>query len=202
MRKHYVLVALLFDTSNAFRPPLVSEELGCSPTLSVLLSYDYDKKPFFFDPLGLATDSNFSRLREAELKHSRIAMLAATETMVIPILKRLHLDWLPSNLPHGLIKTLTSLQTADLIKVVITCGILESVIFVQRDATDMPGDYGTGYFGVRDKGLHERELTVELENGRLAMLALLVQFVAELLTEGKPWDQQWILLFKRWAQDL
>ena len=186
-----------FTRSTAFRPPPLSEELGKSPTLSILLNRD----SFYFDPLGIATDVNFSRLREAELKHGRIAMLAITETIAVPILKKVKFDWVPSDLPNGFIQSAKSLTTIDCLKVILTCGILETLVFTQKDLKDMPGDYQTGYFGVRDKGLHERELTAELENGRLAMLAILVQFVAEIIT-GETFQQQWILLFKRWAQAL
>jgi hypothetical protein len=54
----------------------------------------------------------------------------------------------------------------------------------------MPGDYGLGWFGRRDKGKHERELVCELEHCRLAMLAFAVQLLLEQVT-GIPWEQQW-----------
>ena len=56
----------------------------------------------------------------------------------------------------------------------------------------MPGDYGLGWFGLRDKGRHERELICELEHCRLAQVAFLVQLVLE-LQSGLPWEQQWAL---------
>jgi hypothetical protein len=33
---------------------------------------------------------------------------------------------------------------------------LETQVFIQSDPQDMPGDYGLGYFGRRDKARHER----------------------------------------------
>ena len=180
----------------AFRPPTISEELGCSPTLSSLFS---GGRPVFFDPLKIANDSNFSRLREAELKHARVAMLAVIETVAIPILRRLEVESLP---PCGLYKSFQQLETSDYFKVFITCGVLELFIFVQRDPKTLPGDYGVGYFGVCEKGIHERELVVELENGRLAMLALLIQVIGEISTGGLSWEDQWVLIVKRWASDL
>jgi light-harvesting complex I chlorophyll a/b binding protein 1 len=196
-----IIVFLLCWSGAAFRPPPLSEELGCSPTLSILLNAGDGKKAIFFDPLGIATDTNFGRLREAELKHGRIAMLVAVETIAIPILRRLNWPYLlPPN--GGFMSGAKSLQTADYLKVLITCGILETLVFVQKDPKDMPGDYGIGYFGVRDKGMNENELLIELENGRLAMLAILIQLGAEVLTGGLPWEEQWVLLFKRWALDL
>lgn len=181
---------------GAFRPPPISQELGCSPTLSIVLN---NNEPLFFDPLQIANDSNFSRLREAELKHGRIAMCAFVETVAIPILKRLHVEGLP---PCGIIKSVQKLEPVDYVKVLVTCGILERFVFVQRDPKDMPGDYGTGYLGVRDKGMNERELIVELENSRLAMLAMLIQLIDEISTGGLPWEDQWVLIVKRWASDL
>jgi hypothetical protein len=166
------------------------------------MNRNYDKNPFYFDPLGLATDESFGRLREAELKHGRISMLAITETIIVPALKRYKPDWIPSDLTDGLFHSFTSLQTTDYIKVIATCGIVETVIWTQKDPKDMPGDYSVGYFAVRDKGLHERELTVELENGRLAMVAILVQCVAEIISGGMSWEQQWKLIVKQWAYDL
>jgi hypothetical protein len=49
-------------------PIALQEELGCSPTLSFIFRRN-GEKPLYFDPLGLATDDNFARMREAELKH-------------------------------------------------------------------------------------------------------------------------------------
>ena len=56
----------------------------------------------------------------------------------------------------------------------------------------MPGDYGLGWFGLRDKGRHERELICELEHCRLAQVAFLVQLISERYS-GLPWEQQWAL---------
>jgi hypothetical protein len=174
------LIALLWMTTTivtGYRPPLlVSEELGCSPTLSVLFTKQSDG--YFFDPLKLANDVNFSRFREAELKHGRIAMLATIATSIPPLIHD-YVDWIPKDYPSGILKALKQLPTTELVKVVVTCGILETVVFVQRNPTDMPGDYGVGYFGLRDKGLHEAPLISELEHGRLAMLAFVGQVALE-----------------------
>merc|ERR1712129_57101 len=61
-------------------------EIGLSPL------YQYA----FFDPLNLATDDNFALMREAELKHGRVAMFA-TFGMFFPDLFRDEL------VPHNLI---------------------------------------------------------------------------------------------------
>jgi len=182
-----------------FRPPSIRDELGCSPTLSVLLGREYAKDPFLFDPLNIATDDNFARLREGELKSGRIAMLAVLETVAVPLLHRMTAGY--SYLPPKVWDRVTSASPSDAIKVVLTCWILETFVLVQRDPKDLPGDYGLGYFGVRDKGLHESSLIAELEHGRLAMMALVVQLSLERFFD-MSWDEQWALLFKRWADQL
>jgi hypothetical protein len=67
--------------------PLLSKELGCSPTLSNILGRDFDCDPFYFDPLGLATPENWARLRETELKAGRISMAALSQTMTVPVMQ-------------------------------------------------------------------------------------------------------------------
>jgi light-harvesting complex I chlorophyll a/b binding protein 1 len=211
---HYMFLLcgfmLLLESTMAFRPPMLSEELGCSPTLSMLLG----RESFYFDPLGLATDSTFPRLREAELKHGRICMLANVQLIVTPLLMRLleqqkQLEKfefpttttivLPSDSIVQNLLVLSSQPPVDYLNMFVTCGFLEFFVFVQRDASDMPGDYGIGYFGVRNKGLHERSLIVELENGRLAMLALIGQLIAELVS-GMSWIAQWEQIIQQVTQ--
>lgn len=181
----------------AFRSPALSEELGCSPTLSMLLR----QPDFYFDPLQFANDDSFSRLREAELKHGRVAMLANLGVELPPLLKPLaaQQDWEPQELPSSsIIENLSRMDPVDYLNIAVTCAFLESFVFIQRHPKDMPGDYGTGYFSVRDKGLHERSLISELENGRLAMIAFAVQLLAEVIT-GRSYTEQWQLV---WVQIL
>lgn len=199
------LLLLLFiptDTTTAFRPPNVAQELGCSPTLSLL--FGSNNNAVFFDPLGLANDVNFSRYREAELKHGRVAMLAVAATMVVPFTKGLLID---EKYPSGILPFFqhflsqsSSAAWADVARVLLTCGLLESFILVPREATALPGDYGTGYFGIRDKGWNEENLVIEIEHGRLAMLAFVAQLLAEVRTGGKSWDEQWLEFFKDWVR--
>lgn len=188
-----LIFALVTPRCQCFRPPLVSEELGTSPTLSSILG----KEAFFFDPLSIATDVNFARLREAELKHGRVAMLAVVETMLAPFLSR----WTP--LTPGILPSLKMVTLDKAFKVLLVCFVMETLIWVQQDPQAMPGDYNTGYFGIRDKAANERSLIVELEHGRLAMMALAGQIAAELVS-GKTWDQQWLDIlheqFQRIAQ--
>jgi light-harvesting complex I chlorophyll a/b binding protein 1 len=196
----WIVSLLLCIPSLSFRPPPVSEELGCSPTLSLLVRGSRSEQ-YYFDPIGIANDDNFSRLREAELKHGRISMFAVAGTIVSPFLKKVT-DWVPKKYPDGVLPVFKSLSPADIAKVVLFCGVMETVIWVQQDPRDMPGDYGTGWLGVRDKGVHEQQLISELENGRLAMIAVAGQVGAELVT-GQSWVDQWVVLFlKDWTKSL
>jgi Chlorophyll A-B binding protein len=201
----YLLFMFLLKCSS-LRAPLLSDELGCSPTLSFLLdrkryqaqtSLRRRTRPwYYFDPLGLATDENFARLREAELKHGRVAMLAMTQVISIPFLKRV--DWIPNDFPESVVYNVQNLASTDILRVLATCAFLELFVFVQRDPKDMPGDYGTGYLGLRDKASNEETLVVELENGRLAMLGVVGFLVSDYSMEGQSWLEQWVSLFQRW----
>lgn len=187
----FIFLVVTNDVSlcEAFKPPQLSQELGCSPTLSLLLG-----RPdgFYFDPLNFATDDNFARFREAELKHGRIAMAANVGITIPPILKLLvNGIGIHQNFPGAsILENVKALTLNDYLNILVTCGFLESFIFIQKDSIDMPGDYGTGYFGVRDKGQNERSLVAELENGRLAMIAFVGQLTSEIVS-GKSWLEQW-----------
>lgn len=181
-----------FPRQSTKSPPLhPSDEIGCSPAFT----YQY------FDPLNFSVDdpSNFSQYREAELKHGRIAMLA-TIGMAVPDLLRENVvphgallspsrDVRFDDVPYGL-GAIQAVPREGWIQIVTFVGFLETVVFVMRDANDMPGDYGVGYFGLRDKARHERSLQSELENGRLAMVAFVGQVIAELVT-GRTLGDVW-----------
>jgi light-harvesting complex I chlorophyll a/b binding protein 1 len=191
--------ALSFLGNKRRAPIPLSEEMGKSPALS----YEY------FDPFNFATDDNFAILREAELKHGRIAMLAVIGNVSGTDLWRASFDnqlsplsfvdpskllLSPGNnlsfedIPVGL-KTLTTIPLVGWIQIIVFVGVLERRVFVQKDPRDMPGDYGIGYFGVRNKAQNERSLRSELENGRLAMVAFVGQVVAELVTGDTVMEQ-------------
>ena len=205
-----LLICCGFRPCSSLRAPLLSDELGCSPTLSILidraryLEEDDQNKPFFyFDPLEFARDDNFARLREAELKHGRICMCALTEIIFVPILRRISgvEEWIPAlrKCSESVLYN-NPVKGMDLFKVIAVCGYLEAFVFIQQDPQDLPGDYGTGFFGVRDYGLHEDKLVVELEHGRLAMLAFVGFLASDAVTGGEPWLEQWLGFFEAWGE--
>jgi hypothetical protein len=173
---------LCFAFNNA--PLSVQEELGCSPTLSILFGGERqngeDNQHFFFDPLSLATDDNFARMREAELKHGRIAMAGVVCALVETGTREPDFgSFLLAGKTPPVLELVQDCTLETTIKLLLVCGILEILILVQPTHQDMPGDYGLGYFGLRDKGKNERSLVSELENGRLAMLVMLYYFIKE-----------------------
>lgn len=175
------------------RPPVsIKDEIGVSPTFG----YKY------FDPLELANEDNFAFYRECELKHGRVAMMASIG-MIVPDIEPIRSEIVPQilqsfhnnddivTLSHSIsgIQSIQYIPKPIWIIAVIFIAFLEAKVFVQQDEKDMPGDYGTGYLGLRDKGTNERSLRSELENGRLAMIAFIYQVVSELLNGQSAGEQ-------------
>lgn len=191
----FLFVFSLTDLSKQVRafadsPVDIREELGCSPTLSAILGED----DAFFDPLNLATDDNFARYREAELKHGRVAMASFVEVIRGSVVTNseandslFDISALTSILQHKQLPSIYQLFSTwtygSFAAFVLLCGFLDTIVFVQRSSQDMPGDYGTGWFGIRDKGENERSLVCELENGRLAMIAMLYFLLHDIARE-------------------
>ena len=191
---------MLLRASNAFNtsPVSLQEELGCSPTLSLLLQ----RENLYFDPLGLASDENFARYREAELKHGRVAMVSFVYSWVSFLSSSDHdmglLDTLRKGQLPPIYHLLRDWPPADIYKSIAICGVLETLVLVQINPTDMPGDYRLGYFGVRDKGRHERSLVSELENGRLAMLVMLYYVICDIQADTESYQEALDEIVKSW----
>ena len=203
LRPNSAFIAGLFDRA----PPSLEDELGLSPTWQAILQRD----DVYFDPLGFADDDNFAYLREAELKHGRVAMLASIGMVVGPnqgrdvweLLQQYVLkdDMFPTRIVRDALipqiglgtkinkLSMDVLNPISFLQIMILCGFLETFVWVQLDPTDMPGDYGAGYFGVRNKGQNERSLVVELENGRLAMISSMVYLFIETNTGRRGIEQ-------------
>jgi Chlorophyll A-B binding protein len=149
----------------------------------------------FYDPLGLVADGDekkFNRLRYVEIKHGRISMLAVVGYIYtyagarIPgdiDLSGTSFDDIPAGLEAlGAIPALGVLQTVGFI------GFLE--MFVMKDITggEFPGDFRNGYidFGW-DKFSDAEKLskrTIEINQGRAAMMGILALMVHEKLGYG------------------
>mmetsp|Transcript_16768 Transcript_16768/g.45168 ORF Transcript_16768/g.45168 Transcript_16768/m.45168 type:complete len:222 (-) Transcript_16768:332-997(-) len=125
-----------------------------------------------FDPFGLSTIDgeyiNLNWMREAELKHGRIAMLATAGWIAVdlgikfPVEKFTGLTSLNAHDPMVL--------SGDLAYLLLIVGGFETVMGVQLfEKGHVPGDYGWDPLNL-GKGDPEAAIK-ELKNGRLAMLA-------------------------------
>ena len=86
-----------------------------------------------------------------------------------------------SDVPNGL-AALDVVPLAGWVQMAVLIGVHE-VLVKQREGRK-PGDFGTGYFGVAldDQSAYQlRALTVEVSNGRLAMLGILGMFASEII---------------------
>jgi hypothetical protein len=149
----------------------------------------------FFDPLGFTKDKELNgvkRLREAEIMHGRVAMMATvgyligenTPTMAFgfahPIIANNQLAAIPGNIliPFFLAINLTEAFRAA--KGWVEPGM--GALFTLRESY-YPGDLGFDPFGLKPKdasGFASMQ-SKELSNGRLAMLAAAGMCVQELV---------------------
>lgn len=135
----------------------------------------------FFDPLGLSKDGNaetFARRRAVELKHGRVAMLAVTGYVVAEIARfpgAIDLDGTTfTSIPNGL-AAITAIPAFGWFQIAASIGWWEIFGWKQVEGAN-PGDFGYGneFFGEPLSGdkLIEKQ-TKELQNGRLAMIAIM-----------------------------
>merc|ERR1711972_905800 len=137
----------------------------------------------FFDPLGftkVGDDKGFKKLRAAELKHGRVAMMASIGAVAQHFVK---FPW-----AEGVKGTFGAMNTGEgvigFVGLFAACGLLE--LAWREDAEREPGNFGDP-FGVKMYTPEMREK--ELSNGRMAMISMLGIFAAELAT-GKDAIQQ------------
>merc|ERR1712228_56414 len=86
-----------------------------------------------------------------------------------------------SDVPNGL-AALKAFPLEGWVQIIMVIGAHE--LFVkQRSSSDVPGDFGTGYLGqsMKDAAAKKRALSVEITNGRLAMLGILGMFASEVI---------------------
>ena len=143
----------------------------------------------FFDPLDLAEDEEkFRKFRTAEIKHGRVAMMAAAGAVVqhyvkLPLFK---------DVPSGVTALMTTKGQLASILLFAACGYMELKVWKQDEAKE-PGNFGdpagwsqTGLSeGAYSKTMRERELN----NGRFAMIASMGIIAGELVS-GKDAIQQ------------
>jgi len=163
--------ALLAASAAAFAP--ASQKASSKTALNAVdLSSKVGGLPPLgpWDPLGLATsDATFDTYRAVELKHGRVAMLAVLG-YVIPEIYRWPGDIAPglkfADVPNG-IAALSTIPSLGWAQVLFLIGAVDYYGFL--------GDFEVGKPNLEGSTLVRRQ-TMELQNGRLAMLATMELF--------------------------
>ena len=191
MMKSVAALALL-GSAAAFAPA------ATSPQSTSLASFNGEVGAMaplgFFDPLGLMADADqaeFDRLREVELKHGRVSMLAAVGYLTTASGYRF--PNFPADVPAGFGAWKALLATDDGTNVLAQMGAFFAVaeivnreaVWVEGVKAEFPGDYRNGAldFGwdKYDAATKLRKRTIELNNGRAAMMGILGLMVHEQL---------------------
>jgi hypothetical protein len=130
----------------------------------------------------------FDRLRQVELKHGRIAMLA---TLGFASTWGTDYRFPGAEAFPGGHQAIFAIPTVDLcVPILAVCGFLELLVFKQKEGS-FPGDMGggavpVGFGPLLTGGYDEEELRMkELMNGRAAQMGILGMMVHEQL-DGKP----------------
>ncbi|CAK0855081.1 unnamed protein product [Prorocentrum cordatum] len=148
----------------------------------------------YFDPLGfcqVGDYAGFHKLRSSELKHGRVAMMAAFGTAFQHFVKLPGFEQTPAGL--GALTDPTGVLG-------FTCLILpiaaftESVYWKDDDLSKEPGNFGdpgdwAGLFGAFGGGYSDEIRNKELNNGRMGMISVMGILLAEIAT-GKDGIQQ------------
>jgi len=150
-----------------------------------------------FDPLGLGQDeASLYRRRVVEIKHGRVCMVAflgmsvgpnelisPTHTLLAPSLD-LHFDDIP-----GGIAAIDYVPAAGWAQIIALVGIHELTI-AKQDYTKVPGEIPTFLgFKPEDPAVFKEKQLKELKNGRLAMLAVLGELMAQQVSGMGTYEQ-------------
>tara|TARA_B100000214_G_C23873702_1_gene583892 strand:- start:99 stop:614 length:516 start_codon:yes stop_codon:yes gene_type:complete len=139
-----------------------------------------------FDPLNLSSEENTPLLREAELKHGRLAMLAAIGIPVAEMMTKttsIHdFDKLSPGIQLGFVTLMLASETSSMIRGWKNPFEDPSNKYELKE-NYQPGDYnfGLNYDLESDEG--KKLLDIEINNGRLAMIGALGMIVQELVTD-------------------
>ncbi|GFH54582.1 hypothetical protein CTEN210_11058 [Chaetoceros tenuissimus] len=146
-----------------------------------------------FDPLRFSDFAPMDFLREAELKHGRVAMLAWTGFVAVDLGARIYplpeaYEGLTSVTAHDAL-----VQQGAMSQIFLWCSVFETVATVSliqmlyEDSGREPGDFGLDPLGFLN-GKSEEEVNRmklrELKNGRLAMIAFSAVVTQSVLTQG------------------
>eukprot|EP00980_Cylindrotheca_fusiformis_P001427 scaffold345_cov134-Cylindrotheca_fusiformis.AAC.38 len=189
MMKFAALLIALASSASAFAP--ASPQKSATALCGVLDDTAGSTMPIkSFDPLGLATlgsDATLAWFRASELKHSRVAMLATTGYLVQAA--GIHF---PGMLSHDVsFESLSAMKPLDAWDAVPDAGKQQiyGMIFLSEIISEANGVHYTKggdlptiifppiNFGTVDEETMKKKRSSELNNGRLAMIAIM-SFVA------------------------
>jgi len=150
-----------------------------------------------FDPLGLGADeSALYRRRCVEIKHGRICMVAFLGMTVGPndLIQPSHALLSPSadlhfdDIPGGM-GALGSVPGAGWAQIIALVGLHE-VTIAKQDYTKVPGEIPT-FLGFKpdDPAVFKTKQLKELKNGRLAMIAVLGEMMAQQVSGQGTYEQ-------------
>jgi len=150
-----------------------------------------------FDPLGLGADeASLYRRRVVEIKHGRICMIAFLGMTVGPndLIAPSHALLAPSldlhfdDIPGG-VAALEYVPAAGWLQIIALVGVHELTINKQ-DYTKVPGEIPTFLgFKPEDPEIFKEKQLKELKNGRLAMLAVLGEMMAQQVSGMGTYEQ-------------
>uniref|UniRef100_A0A7S4SH50 Uncharacterized protein n=1 Tax=Alexandrium monilatum TaxID=311494 RepID=A0A7S4SH50_9DINO len=147
-------------------------------------------------PLGFSKvgdEQGFRKLREAELKHGRVAMMAAAGLLVQSVAPFRFFE----EVPRGIAAAYTGLGLYGTILLFVASGALELFVWKQdpeKEVGDFGDPAGWGVFNKDPDPLRRAEWVQgfkerELNNGRFAMFAAVGILAAEILTGKTAWAQ-------------
>jgi hypothetical protein len=193
------VVSLLATSASAFVPLQAGSKSSTAVKAfeNEIGATDLGGTTVCWDPLGFVDggdQARFDRLREVEIKHGRVAMLATLGFASTWMTEYRFPGCASFPGGHQAILGDSAIPTVDLVAPILAiCGALEFVVFKQKQGS-FPGDMGGGAFPVGFNVLlgspadakAELELrTKELLNGRAAQMGILGMMVHEQL-DGKP----------------
>jgi len=135
----------------------------------------------FFDPLGFSKvgdEEGFRNLRLAEIKHARVAMMAAVGAVFQCLVQFPGFQ----NVPKGIGAVTSGNGTIGFAALFLISGALE-LVFWKQDPNKQVGDFGNPLQpGGADLGYNTDMRNFELNNGRFSMFAAIGIIAAEIVS--------------------